>query len=174
MRFSISSGGRPLYDQITDSTGISMFGKISVGVRMIVSGPTIRSSKASTTNVYGRRSASRTIHMERREVGGVGRKPGWLSRTSSEPGGERCANGGWVRHARREYNAYRSPQVRFWDTSATTFMMDLLRGVTSQGFVSGCVGARGQGALTGRPYFPLSPVLQNGNNASYDPRITRC
>ena len=40
-----------------------MFGKMSVGVRAIVSGPTIRISSASTTNVYGRLSATRTIHI---------------------------------------------------------------------------------------------------------------
>src|SRR5258708_9126452 len=42
---------------------MSMLGKMSVGVRAIVSGPTIRISRASTTNVYGRLSAMRTIHM---------------------------------------------------------------------------------------------------------------
>ena len=53
-----------------------MFGKMSVGVRAIASGPTIRMSSASTTNVYGRRSAIRTIHIgqsiiltSRRETG---------------------------------------------------------------------------------------------------------
>src|ERR1700730_17177139 len=40
-----------------------MLGKMSVGVRAIVSGPTMRMSRARTTNVYGRRSAIRTIHI---------------------------------------------------------------------------------------------------------------
>ena len=40
-----------------------MFGKMSVGVRAIVSGPIPRISRASTTNVYGRFRATRTIHM---------------------------------------------------------------------------------------------------------------
>ena len=42
-----------------------MLGKMSVGVRTIASGPRIRISSASTTNVYGRFSATRTIHMWR-------------------------------------------------------------------------------------------------------------
>src|SRR5882757_510449 len=44
-------------------TGMLIFGNMSVGVRTIASGPRIRSSMASTTNVYGLRRASRTIHM---------------------------------------------------------------------------------------------------------------
>src|ERR1700730_6011211 len=48
------------------TTGMSMFGKISVGVRTIASIPIIRISIAITTKVYGRRNASRTIHMEYR------------------------------------------------------------------------------------------------------------
>src|SRR4029453_12842507 len=47
------------------TTGMSMAGKISVGVRLIASGPTNRIITASTTNVYGRFSATRTIHMWR-------------------------------------------------------------------------------------------------------------
>uniref|UniRef100_A0A1I9YR24 Uncharacterized protein n=1 Tax=Paraburkholderia sprentiae WSM5005 TaxID=754502 RepID=A0A1I9YR24_9BURK len=54
---------KPLYVQKMLTTGISMFAKISVGVRSIASGPTIRISTARTTKVYGRRSASRTIRM---------------------------------------------------------------------------------------------------------------
>src|SRR5262249_30305780 len=42
-------------------TGILMSGKMSVGVRSAVSGPMMSSSSASTTNVYGRRSATRTM-----------------------------------------------------------------------------------------------------------------
>ena len=41
-----------------------MFGKMSVGVRRIATGPKMRSNIAATTNVYGRRSASRTIHID--------------------------------------------------------------------------------------------------------------
>ena len=43
---------------------MSMFGKMSVGVRRITSGPMISISSDSTTNVYGRRSASLTIHID--------------------------------------------------------------------------------------------------------------
>src|ERR1700757_4681013 len=46
------------------TTGMSMLGKISVGVRTIANIPMIRMSMAITTNVYGRRNASRTIHIE--------------------------------------------------------------------------------------------------------------
>src|SRR3954447_18120190 len=42
---------------------MSMFGKMSVGVRRIASGVAIRMSSARTTKVYGRSSARRTIHM---------------------------------------------------------------------------------------------------------------
>ena len=41
IRFAISSAERPLYVQTTLTTGMSMFGKMSVGVRMIASGPRI-------------------------------------------------------------------------------------------------------------------------------------
>src|SRR5437899_12119229 len=44
-------------------TGMLIFGKISVGVRTIASPPMIRMRMAITTIVYGRRNASRTIHM---------------------------------------------------------------------------------------------------------------
>jgi hypothetical protein len=42
---------------------MSIFGKISVGVRTIARPPRIKIRIASTTNVYGRFSASFTIHM---------------------------------------------------------------------------------------------------------------
>src|SRR6202521_583836 len=42
-------------------TGMLMFGKMSVGVRRADAVPKIRISTAMTTNVYGRRKASRTI-----------------------------------------------------------------------------------------------------------------
>src|SRR5271155_2025749 len=45
------------------TTGILIFGKMSVGVRRMTMGPRIKSSRATTTKVYGRRSASRTIHI---------------------------------------------------------------------------------------------------------------
>src|ERR1700674_3220090 len=44
-------------------TGILIFGKMSVGVRTIESGPSMRINMARTTKVYGLCSASRTIHM---------------------------------------------------------------------------------------------------------------
>src|SRR5437667_4186118 len=44
-------------------TGILMFGKTSVGVRSITIGLRIRISSAITTNVYGLRRASATIHI---------------------------------------------------------------------------------------------------------------
>ncbi len=45
-------------------TGMLMLGKMSVGVRKIASTPITKMSIAITTNVYGRRNASRTIHIE--------------------------------------------------------------------------------------------------------------
>src|SRR6266850_3340160 len=45
------------------TTGILMFGKMSVGVRKIESDPRIKIRIASTTNVYVRLSATLTIHM---------------------------------------------------------------------------------------------------------------
>src|ERR1700676_654123 len=45
------------------TTGMLMFGKMSVGVRKIASVPRIKIRIASTTNVYGRLSATLTIHM---------------------------------------------------------------------------------------------------------------
>ncbi len=51
MRPDIWSGGRPVYCQTTPITGMRMSGKMSVGVRSAASGPMIRSSSASTTNV---------------------------------------------------------------------------------------------------------------------------
>src|SRR5260370_6344724 len=44
-------------------TGMLIFGKISVGVRKTASAPMIRMRMAITTIVYGRRNASRTIHI---------------------------------------------------------------------------------------------------------------
>src|SRR5580692_7527567 len=45
-------------------TGMSMFGKMSAGVHRITAGLRTRMRIARTINVYGRLSASRTIHME--------------------------------------------------------------------------------------------------------------
>src|SRR6266850_5076357 len=45
------------------TTGMLMFGKMSVGVRKIESVPRIKIKIANTTNVYGRLSATLTIHM---------------------------------------------------------------------------------------------------------------
>jgi hypothetical protein len=63
MRRSISSGGRPAYCQITETTGMSISGKMSVGVRTSESTPKMTTSSAPTMNVYGRCRAIRTIHM---------------------------------------------------------------------------------------------------------------
>src|SRR5439155_2271071 len=51
IRPSISSGFRPVNCHATAITGMSMLGKMSVGVR-----------RTATTNVYGRCSATLTIH----------------------------------------------------------------------------------------------------------------
>src|SRR4051812_41010557 len=60
---AISCGGSPLKFQMMLTTGISMFGKISVGVRTIANAPNRKIRIASTTIVYGSFSASLTIHM---------------------------------------------------------------------------------------------------------------
>jgi len=62
-RRSISSGGRPLYDQITETTGTSSSGRMSVGMRSAESTPNSTTNSAPTMKVYGRRRASETIHM---------------------------------------------------------------------------------------------------------------
>ena len=61
MRPAIWSAGRPVYCHAAAMTGMRISGKISVGVRSAASGPMIRIRSASTTNVYGRSSAMRTI-----------------------------------------------------------------------------------------------------------------
>src|SRR5262249_17335524 len=63
MRLSISSGERPLYCHTIATTGRSMYGKMSTGIVVIEMPPRIATSSAITTKVYGRLSASRTIHM---------------------------------------------------------------------------------------------------------------
>src|SRR5262245_27458031 len=63
MRLSISSGVRPLYCQTMLTTGMSMYGKMSTGVVAIATPPRMAIRTAATTNVYGRRRASLTIHI---------------------------------------------------------------------------------------------------------------
>jgi hypothetical protein len=58
MRSLISCGTRPLKLQMILTTGILMFGKISVGVRKIDTTPMTRIKMVMTTKVYGRRSAN--------------------------------------------------------------------------------------------------------------------
>jgi hypothetical protein len=59
----MSFGTIPLKLQMMLTTGMFIFGKISVGVRKIESTPITRMRIAITTNVYGRRNASLTIHI---------------------------------------------------------------------------------------------------------------
>ncbi len=73
MRPDISSGDRPVNWNATPITGTPIFGKMSVGVSIAASGPTIKINNAMTTNVYGRSNATRTIQVMR----------------LSSPGGER-------------------------------------------------------------------------------------
>src|SRR5206468_12447060 len=63
MRSCISFGARLPYVQITLMTGMSILGKMSTGIVTMDSTPRTAINRASTTNVYGRRRASRTIHM---------------------------------------------------------------------------------------------------------------
>src|SRR5229473_7920102 len=63
IRVSISVGTRPVYVQMTLMTGILMLGKISTGVRSRTTGLINSSTKDNTMNVYGRESASLTIHI---------------------------------------------------------------------------------------------------------------
>src|SRR5437773_1391892 len=63
IRCSISRAFSPAYCQMTLTTGISMAGNISVAVRSNTKGVVNRSNSAATTNVYGRRRASRTVHI---------------------------------------------------------------------------------------------------------------
>src|SRR5258707_10201517 len=61
MRASMSSGGRPVKLKATLTTGILMFGKMSVGGLSAEATPKIMMSSAMTMKVYGRRSASLTM-----------------------------------------------------------------------------------------------------------------
>src|SRR5690348_9430174 len=74
-RVSRSSGFSPVYVQATEMTGMSIFGKMSVGVRRMTAGLSKRMRIARTTNVYGRLRANLTIHMNSPLLGyGVHRK----------------------------------------------------------------------------------------------------
>src|ERR1700730_10202266 len=63
MRPSSSAAFSPLYCQATAITGMLMVGKMSVGVRAMTTGLTMRIRRARTMKVYGRSSAILTIHM---------------------------------------------------------------------------------------------------------------
>src|SRR5580658_1897902 len=63
-RVSRSSGFSPVYVHATEMTGMSILGKMSVGVRRMTAGLNKRIRIARTTNVYGRLRASLTIHMD--------------------------------------------------------------------------------------------------------------
>src|ERR1043166_1503787 len=63
MRCSTSWASNPVYCQIMLITGILMAGKMSVGVRNNTSGVSSNNASAATTNVYGLRKASPTIHI---------------------------------------------------------------------------------------------------------------
>src|SRR5712692_7912554 len=63
MRPSTSFGESPLNCQMIEMTGMLIWGKMSTGVRAMVSTPPMAISIAITMNVYGRRRARRTIHM---------------------------------------------------------------------------------------------------------------
>src|ERR1700730_11240035 len=65
MRVAISSGDRPVYFHTVATTGILMLGKMSVGVRQIANMPRSMIAMARTMKVYGRLSASLTIHIGR-------------------------------------------------------------------------------------------------------------
>ena len=62
-RVAISSGDSPVYFHTVATTGMRILGKMSVGVRQIANTPKSVITMASTMKVYGRRSASLTIHM---------------------------------------------------------------------------------------------------------------
>ncbi len=62
-RRSMSSALRPGYDQTMMTTGMSITGKMSRRIFCTENAPKMMRSAAATAMVYGRRSASRTIHM---------------------------------------------------------------------------------------------------------------
>src|SRR5262249_19799676 len=63
IRPSISVGDSPLNCQMTVTTGMLIEGKMSTDIVVTDSTPSTAINKANTTNVYGRRRASRTIHI---------------------------------------------------------------------------------------------------------------
>lgn len=64
MGFSISCTDKPLYcRQMAPTTGTSMSGSPSAGIRAITTPPRIAIRMAASTDVYGRRNASLTIHI---------------------------------------------------------------------------------------------------------------
>src|SRR5216683_3040212 len=63
--FAIWSGESPEYCHTTVTTGMSISGKMSVGVFLIDVMPSNKISSAITTKVYGRRRANLTIHIRR-------------------------------------------------------------------------------------------------------------
>ena len=67
-RPSISSGSRPVYCQATATTGILMLGKMSVGVRRMMTGLMMRMSRARIMKVYGRSRANLTIHIGKEQL----------------------------------------------------------------------------------------------------------
>src|ERR1700761_320707 len=64
MRSDMSWGEKPVYCQTTLTTGMSILGKISVGVLEITTGARMNNINDRTTKVYGRRNARRTIHID--------------------------------------------------------------------------------------------------------------
>ena len=85
-RCSISPGGRPLYVQTTATTGMSISGRMSVGICSTSKTPITMMSMATTTKVYGRRRARLTIHMAGRQG-------------ASARGVPRCVGAGSARNA---------------------------------------------------------------------------
>src|ERR1019366_7840075 len=63
MRVDISWADRPLYPHTIVTTGMSILGKISVGIETMLKTPRIKLKSAKTAKVKGRRHASRTIHI---------------------------------------------------------------------------------------------------------------
>ncbi len=68
---AISSGETPVYVQIAVTMGMSISGKTSAGMRTMEITPSNKIASAITTNVYGRRSASLTIHIPLPSIMGV-------------------------------------------------------------------------------------------------------
>src|SRR5216683_878650 len=96
------------------TTGMLMFGKMSVGVRKIESVPRIKIRIANTTNVYGLFSATLTIHIM---LGSQSFRPAWPDCIYQiDP--TACASGSWhpgsrsfarLLEARRPFRREQSP-----------------------------------------------------------------